>query len=79
MKFKIEKSHGVEYYTIKELFYRGSRRGYSWEDVGRTFASVKDAEDYVRTHAGQREKFSQGRFHIIKETSIELIVTSYEE
>lgn len=78
MKFEIDKSQGVEYYTIKELFYRGSIRGYSWEDVGRTFSSVKDAEDYVKTHAGQREKFSQGRFHIIKETSIELIVSKDE-
>lgn len=78
MKLEIEKSQGQAYYVVLRLFNR-PKKGYSWEDEMRSFATVESAEEYIKMNASQCERYATDRFHIIKCESVELINVKMEE
>jgi hypothetical protein len=77
MKLEIEKSQGQSYYVVERLYNR-PKKGYSWEDEGRTFSTVESAEEYIKMHASQCERYATDRFHVIKKESVEIVNVKFE-
>lgn len=68
----VEKNEsGAQYYTVKRFYQKGDE--FWWKDEGRTFDTVDQAMQYIKTRARQKERNASKKFQIFMEKPVQVV------